>query len=214
VPIAIKDAWVKKLAGVTLSDIKLTTFQNRHKQEAYKGKLLFTHVGISGPTVLHMSKEVGELLKYGEVTIALDLFPGVDHTILKSQLQALLIAEINKKIKNVLGKLVPSSLVPVLLRLAAIENETPNHSVRSESRKKLVILFKHTPLSVEKLLGADKAIVSSGGVNLKEVNFKTMESRLVPRLYLVGDMLNIDRPSGGYSLQLCWTTGFVAGEHC
>jgi len=213
VPIALKDSWVKKLAGVTLKDIKLTTFQNEQKQEVHKGKILFTHVGISGPTVLNMSKEVGELLKYGEVTIMLDLFPKTDLGVLKQQLQALLISESNKKIKNVLGKIIPTSLVPAILSMAKIDSETPNHSVRTESRKALVAIIKAIPLHVSHLLGADKAIVSSGGVTPKEVNFKTMESRLVPHLYLVGDVLDIDRPSGGYSLQLCWTTGFVAGSN-
>ncbi|MFA5954758.1 MAG: aminoacetone oxidase family FAD-binding enzyme [Patescibacteria group bacterium] len=214
VPITLKDAWIKKLAGVVLQDIKLTTFQNGQKQEVTKGKLLFTHVGISGPTVLNMSKDVGELLKYGEVTIMLDLVPTIDHALLKQQLQALLISESNKKIKNVLGKVIPPALVIPVVSLAKVDGETPNHSVRSESRKELVMLIKAIPLHVSGLLGADKAIVSSGGVALQEVNFKTMQSRLIPNLYLVGDVLNIDRPSGGYSLQLCWTTGFVAGSSC
>lgn len=213
VPISLKDAWAKKLGGVTLKDIKLTIYQNEQKQSAHKGKLLFTHLGISGPTVLNMSREVGELLKYGEVIIQLDLFPQLDHAALKTELQNLLIGESNKLIKNTLSKMISSSLVLTLLDLAGIDSDTPNHSVRSEQRKNLVLLFKAVPLHVKGLLGADKAVVSSGGVDLKEVDFKTMQSRLIPNLYLVGDVLNIDRPSGGYSLQLCWTTGFVAGSH-
>lgn len=213
VPIALADSWAKKLGGVTLKDIKLTIFQDGQKQEVCKGKLLFTHFGISGPTVLNMSKKVGELLQYGEVMIALDLFPKLDHKELKEQLQTILIAESNKKLKNILSKLIPAALVGVALKLGKIDGETANHSVRHEDRIKLVSLMKAIPLHVQGLLGADKAIVSSGGVALKEVDFKTMQSRLVPNLYIVGDVLNIDRPSGGYSLQLCWTTGFVAGSH-
>ncbi len=213
VPIALKDDWPKKLGGVTLDNIKLTVFQNDQKQSAHKGKLLFTHFGISGPTVLVMSKEIGELLKYGEVTIMLDMFPTVDHGALRQRLQELLITESNKKIKNILGKLVPSGLVAPLLELAYIDGEMPNHSVRHQSRIDLVTLLKAIPLHVKNLLGADKAVISSGGVALEEVNFKSMQSRIVPNLYLVGDVLNIDRPTGGYSLQLCWTTGFVAGDN-
>jgi predicted Rossmann fold flavoprotein len=213
VPVALSDAWAKKLGGVTLTDIKLTTFQNKTKQASAKGKLLFTHFGISGPTVLNMSKEIGELLKYGEVVIEVDLFPKTDLGALRKQLQALLVTESNKKLKNVLNKLVPASLVTALLEIANINGETANHSVSTENRKKLVALLKSVPLHVSDLLGADKAIVSAGGVSLPEVHFKTMQSRLVPNLYLVGDVLNIDRPSGGYSLQLCWTTGFVAGSN-
>ena len=214
VPITLSDAWAKKLGGVTLKDIKLTTFQNGEMQASAKGKLLFTHVGISGPTVLNMSKEIGDLLKYGEVVIELDLFPKMDFGALRRQLQELLIGESNKKLKNVLIKLIPAALVSALLEIADINGETPNHSVNTESRKKLTALMKAIPLNVSGLLGADKAIVSSGGVALEEINFKTMQSRLIPNLYLVGDVLNIDRPSGGYSLQLCWTTGFVAGSSC
>lgn len=212
VPVALSDTWAKKLGGVTLQDIKLTTFQNKVKQASAKGKLLFTHFGISGPTVLNMSKEIGELLKYGEVVIEVDLFPKTDLGALRKQLQALLVAESNKKLKNVLGRLIPAALVAPLLEIANINGETANHSVSTENRKQLVALLKSVPLHVSDLLGADKAIVSAGGVALPEVHFKTMQSRLVPNLYLVGDVLNIDRPSGGYSLQLCWTTGFVAGS--
>jgi predicted Rossmann fold flavoprotein len=214
VPLALKDAWAKKLSGVVLPDVKLTTYQNGEKQEVHKGKLLFTHVGISGPTVLNMSREVGELLEYGEVTIMLDLFPKLDYGALKEKLQALLVEESNKKLKNTLVLFMPSALVPAVLELSKIDGETPCHSIRHEERIALISLVKAIPLHVKGLLGADKAIVSSGGVVLEEVNFKTMESRLVPNLYLVGDILNIDRPSGGYSLQLCWTTGFVAGSNC
>lgn len=225
VPIALKDSWTKKLAGVTLTDVKLTTFKNGAKQKIYKGKLLFTHVGISGPTVLNMSTEVGELL-YGtegseyvekssnDVIIALDLFPNDDIGAMREKVLALLTAQSNKKIKNALSKLVPSSLVEPILALAHIDGETPNHSVRSSQRKVLVQLLKAVPLSVAGLLGKDKAIVSSGGVPLREVNFKTMQSRFLSQLYVVGDVLNINRPSGGYSLQLCWTTGHVAGNNC
>ena len=212
VPVALNDDWIKDVAGVKLTDIKLTTFQNNKKQEAYKGKLLFTHVGISGPTVLNMSKDIGELLKYGEVEIKIDLFPNRDNRGLKQDLQNILVAESNKKLKNVLNPLIPASLQTPILNMGNIDGETYSHSVSSEDRVKLVEIMKAIPLHVKGLLGKEKAIVSSGGVDLKEVDFKTMQSRLIPNLYLVGDVLNIDRPSGGYSLQLCWTTGFVAGN--
>lgn len=213
VPVALKDAWAKKIGGVTLKDIKLTTWQNGQKQDVQPGKLLFTHFGISGPTVLNMSKDIGDLLQQGEVVIKLDLFPKLDQEALKQELQTLLVAESNKKLKNILNKLIPAALVAALLELAGIDGETPNHSVRHEERIKLVALFKDIPLNVKGLLGKDKAVVSSGGVIPAEVNFKTMESRLMPNLYIIGDVLNIDRPSGGYSLQLSWTTGFVAGSN-
>lgn len=212
VPVALSDAWAKKLGGVALKNVKLTTFQNGKRQSSAKGDMSFTHFGMSGPLVLNMSKDIGELLKYGQVTAELDLFPQKDPGALRKQLQELLASEPNKKLKNVLSKIVLPALTDALLQITQIDGETKNNMVSAESRKKLVTIMKAIPLNVSHLLGADKAVVSSGGVALQEVNFKTMQSRLIPNLYLVGDVLNIDRPSGGYSLQLCWTTGFVAGN--
>lgn len=213
VPVALKDEWVKDLSGTTLQNSKLTVLQNGKKQYSQKGKMLFTHFGISGPAVLNMSKDIGDALKYGEVVISLDLFPTTDQGILRKKLQALLVEESNKKIKNTLDELVPAKLAAALLKIAGVDGETSNHSVRSEDRTRLAALMKAVPLNVKGLLGPEKAIVSSGGVALTEVDFKTMQSRLVPNLYLVGDVLNVNRNSGGYSLQVCWTTGFVAGSN-
>lgn len=213
VPVALTDTWVKKISGLSIEEARFTTYQNNQKQEAYKGKLLFTHFGVSGPMVLNMSKDIGELLKYGEVDLKLDLFPGKDGSKIKNELQNILVTESNKKLKNVLAMMIPSPLITPLLDITGIDGQTFNHSVSSEDRVKLVKFMKEIPLHVKGLLGKDKAVVSSGGVALTEVDFKTMESRIVKNLYLVGDVLNIDRPSGGYSLQLCWTTGFVAGSN-
>src|SRR5574343_1139931 len=216
VPVALEDTadnnWFKKISGVTLNDIKITTFQNNEKQEVNKGKILFTHFGVSGPTILNMSKEIGELLKYGEVVIKLDLLPSLDHGMMNSRLQELFKIDDKKKIKNSLGYFIPSSLVDVVLNKANIDSEKINNAVSREERMKLIEIIKGLPMNVSGLLGSDKAIVSSGGVDLNEIDFKTMQSKLIPNLYLIGDVLNIDRPSGGYSLQMCWTTGFVAGS--
>ncbi|MDP3764027.1 MAG: aminoacetone oxidase family FAD-binding enzyme [bacterium] len=223
VPITLKDEWVKRLAGVTLDNVKMTVYKGIEKCFAKEGKLLFTHVGISGPTVLNMSSEVGELLNTGEgadyaekadVTIKLDLFPNLDQSALKQKLQTILTEQSNKKIKNTLSMLVKPAMVEPILMLSVIDGETFNHSVKTAERKTLVSLLKAVILNVDGLLGKDKAAVSSGGVILSEVDFKTMQSRILPQLYLVGDVLNINRPSGGYSLQLCWTTGYVAGNSC
>ncbi len=212
VPIAIKDKWVRELSGLTLQNIKLTTFQNNTKQQPNKGKLLFTHFGVSGPTILNMSKDIGELLKYGEVIIKLDLLPHLDHGMMNTKLQELFKIDDKKKIKNSLGSLIPSGLVDIVLKLSSIDENKNNNSVSREERIKLIEVIKNIPMEVDSLLGSDKAVVSSGGVDLTEVDFKTMQSKIIENLYLVGDVLNIDRPSGGYSLQLCWTTGWVAGN--
>ncbi len=211
VPVKLHNTWVKDVTGVTLENVKVTVCVDGKKESSAKGKILFTHFGVSGPMILNMSKEIGDLLNEGEVTLKLDLFPGKDESEVKKNIQALLVEHSNKKIKNVLTELFPASFVSVILREVKIDGETFSHSVRSEERVRLMRLLKNLILRVDSLLGEDKAIVSSGGVTLEEVDFKTMESKKVEGLYLVGDMLNIDRPSGGYSLQLCWSTGFVAG---
>lgn len=212
VPVTLTDTWVKRLAGVSLTDIKLTSHQNNVKQEVARGKILFTHVGVSGPTVLNMSKDIGELLKYGEVELALDLLPHEDYSTLNSKLQELFKEHDKKKFRNALSNLVPSAIAPIVTELSLIDPEKQCNAISREERLKLVNLLKHIPMHVDKLLGIDKAIITSGGVELEEIDFKTMQSRIHPNLYLVGDILNIDRPSGGYSLQLCWTTGYVAGN--
>jgi hypothetical protein len=214
VPVSLSDSWISELSGISLSEVKMTIVQNGVRQGTERGKLLFTHVGVSGPMVLNASRNVGELLRYGEVLFEVDLFPSVDHGELRTRIQALFVSDSNKKIKNTLPTLLPKALALRLLLLAGIDPETPNHSVRSVERTKLVHIIKTFPLHVAGLLGKEKAVITAGGVVPEEVDFKTMQSRVVPGLFIIGDMLNIDRPSGGYSLQLCWTTGYVAGIHC
>ena len=211
VPIAIKDAWVKKLQGISLSGIKIILWQDGVKQAKGEGKILFTHFGVSGPAILNLSKDIGELLKYGDVTLSLDILPSLDYGKLNSQLLEICQRQSNKKFKNCLSSLMPSALAPIVIKLSGINSDTFSHSVTREERLKLVKLLKNMEMKVAGLLGVEKAIVTSGGVALEEVDFKTMRSRLFANLYFVGDILNIDRPSGGYSLQLCWTTGYVAG---
>lgn len=212
VPVAIQDAWVKKLQGVSVPDVKITVFQDGEKQDSKIGKILFTHFGVSGPTILNMSKGIGELLEWGDTEIVLDLFPKLDPGALDKKIQEAFAANSNKMFKNSLAGLLPSAVASAIVDISGIKGDTFCHSVKKDQRLALVKLLKALPMKVEGLLGANKAIVTSGGVALEEVDFRTMASRLFPNLYLVGDILNIDRPSGGYSLQLCWTTGFVAGE--
>jgi predicted Rossmann fold flavoprotein len=212
VPVALNDEWIKRLQGATFQDIRLTLFQNDIKQDSKIGKLLFTHFGISGPVVLNMSQDIGELLKYGEMIIALDLFPDYGHDEINAMLIDLFAKENKKKLKNALSTVVNANMAAVILELATINPDTTTSNVTREQRLNLIETLKHVPMQVKELLGTDKAIVTSGGAKLDEIDFRTMQSRLFPNLYLVGDVLNIDRPSGGYSLQLCWTTGFVAGD--
>lgn len=210
VPIALKNP-VKGAAGVSLKDIKVTLFQNAVKQNEIFGKVLFTHLGLSGPGILNLSRDIGELLKYGEVIVELDLFESFGYEKINEELQKIFRENSNKKIKNVLGKLIPPALSPYVLQTSDIDAETLCNSIKREERIRLYKTLKHLRFEVKKLLGMDKAITTSGGIDLKEVDFKTLSSIKFKNLFVVGDILNINRPSGGYSLQLCWTTGHVAG---
>ncbi len=213
VPVTIADQWAHTLAGVSLKDVKLTLLQNHQKQQSAIGDMLFTHVGISGPLVLNMSHDIGELLKYGEATLSLDMRPHTDIGALDSELVEHFATNSNKKIKNTLGHFITPALASVVLTKSGINPELFVHSIYKDQRIKIVRTMKNLTMSVSGLLGPEKAIITSGGVELKEIDFKTMQSKKYPNLYIVGDVLNIDRPSGGYSLQLCWTTGYVAGTH-
>lgn len=211
VPLTLADAWTKTLGGVTVPDVKVTIYTDTKKHSVVRGRLLFTHVGLSGPMILGISKLVGELLEHSVVTLKLDFVPQFDSGELKQKLQTLMLADSNKKLKNVLALLLPPALVGPFLQKLNISGETKCHSVSTIDRASICSKLGGLVLTVSGLLGPEKAVVSAGGVLATEIDFKTMESRIVPGLYLIGDVLNIDRPSGGYSLQLCWTTGFVAG---
>ena len=211
VPIFLKEP-AKGAAGVSISNAKITLFQNEAKQSQSTGKILFTHVGLSGPGILNMSREIGELLKYGEVMIELDLMPESGFDMVNVALQELFKTNANKMIKNSLKEIIPPALVPLVLSCAQLDGETFCNSVTREGRIRLMKTLKHLRFEVQGLLGMEKAVITAGGVSLTEVDWKSMRSTKYKNLYFVGDILNIDRPSGGYSLQLCWTTGFVAGS--
>lgn len=212
VPIALADNWAKKLQGVSLQDVKLSVVQNSIKQETRTGNMLFTHFGITGPLILNSSNSVRELLQYGAVTLLLDLLPHLNHKEIDDALQAIYLEQAKKRVKNISSTLLPASVLRAAHKLADIDLEMNCTNVSREQRKALVQLLKALPLHVSHLLGLNKAVITSGGVVLDEVNFKTMQSKLFPNVYIIGDVLNINRPSGGYSLQLCWTTGFIAGN--
>ncbi len=211
VPIKIAESWVKKLQGLSLTNIKITLIENSIAQDAKIGKILFTHFGISGPLVLNMSRSIGEALAESTVTLILDLFPALDYATLDLKLREHLEKHQNKKWQNALAGFVPPLFVSTLVEFSKIDPELFVNKVPRTLRLAFVKNLKKLMLTPTGLLGSEKAIVSSGGVLLSEVDFKTMRSRKINNLYLAGDILDFDRPSGGFSLQICWTTGFVAG---
>ncbi len=210
VPVKIAESWVKKLQGLSLPSVKITLLENGMAQDAKTGKILFTHFGISGPLVLNMSRTIGEALAESTVTLSLDLFPTLDHATLDLKLRVHLEKHQNRKWQNALAGFVPPLLAAVLVELSKIDPELFVNKVPRTLRLAFVKTLKNLVLTPTGLLDVEKAVTSSGGVALEEVDFKTMRSRKIHNLYLAGDILDFDRPSGGFSLQICWTTGFVA----
>lgn len=214
VPLAVHEKWVKDLSGVTLSFMKITFFLDGVKKISKMGKILFTHFGLSGPLILNSSRQVRDLLKAGIVTAKIDTYPHTDLGALEKEIVRTFNKNKNKTLKNVLPEITPHGLSPaleLLLPKLGLDLEKKVHSVEKEERKKIVDLLKAMPLTITGLMGFDRAVVSDGGVMLDEIDMRTMRSRIYPNLYITGDLLNINRPSGGFSLQLCWTTGYVAG---
>lgn len=213
VPLASSDTWVHELQGVTINDVKISFTVDGRKAFNKKGSILFTHFGVSGPTILHCAKGVADILPEGEVMAHIDLFPTLDDGAVSRWLIELFDEHKNTLIKNVFAGKLHTGIVSRALHIAEIAIDTPVHSVTKEQRMRLVKSFKDLSFAVDGLLGMDKAIIADGGVPLSEVSMQTMKSKIVDNLYLTGDLFHIVRPSGGYSLQLCWTTGFIAGSN-
>lgn len=212
VPIKTKDVWVRDLAGVSVEDMKITFFVNGEKRTAKKGRLLFTHFGLSGPLVLNSAKEIKDLLEEGEVTATIDLFPKHDVGAFEKLLITAIEENKNKDLKNVLKDIAPAGTVNAIIPLLKLKDENVKaHSFTKEERRQIVKILKALPVSIVGLMGFDRAVVSDGGIPLTEIDTRTMRTKKFENLFLIGDTLHVPRPSGGYSLQLCWTTGYIAG---
>jgi predicted Rossmann fold flavoprotein len=211
-PVVVKERWVKELEGLSLKNVSISIYQNNKKQDERFGEALFTGIGLSGPIILDMSKTIGELLAEGQTELFIDFKPALDFDILDKRIIRDFEKYKNKAVKNLLADLLPKRLIPVMLKLAEIEPEKKGNSITKYERQKLKILLKHFPFTVKKLQGFDKAIITTGGIALKEIDPKTMGSKLVSNLYFAGEIIDLDGPTGGYNLQVCWSTGYLAGE--
>ncbi|MDO8618611.1 MAG: aminoacetone oxidase family FAD-binding enzyme [Candidatus Daviesbacteria bacterium] len=213
VPLAVEETWVKELAGVSLSFMKITFYLDGKKQFSKLGKVLFTHFGLSGPLILNSASDVAELLLNGEVTATIDAYPDTDLGAMDNKVVNVFNLMKNNELKTAFKELAPEGCAKTLQALfPKIDFTEKVHSVTRDERKQIVNTLKALPVTITGLMGNDRAVAADGGVILTEVDTKTMRSKILDNLYLTGDLLHINRPSGGYSLQLCWTTGFVAGN--
>lgn len=212
VPVRIREKWVEKLSGLSLKNVSLGVWQDGIKKDSRFGEMLFTHFGVSGPVVLDLSKKIGELLAKGGAEMGIDLKPALDFAVLDKRLLRDFSASANKDFKNYLPELLPQKLIVPVIKLSGIGADKKLNAITKAERKSLVKLLKGLKLTVSGLLGYEQAIVTSGGVDLREVDSKTMRSKIVANLFFAGEILDLDGPTGGYNLQICWSTGYVAGR--
>lgn len=213
VPIKVKEDWVKDLQGLSLQEVKITVAQNNKKQFQEVGDILFTHFGLSGPVVLNMSKRVGELLKKGEVIICIDFYPNLNTADLIRKINEGIIKNPKISVKNFLINLMPQRLVPVFMQSVKIDGDKPTNSITKNERVVIAKQLKQIGVTAIELLGFESAHVTSGGVALKEIDGKTMKSKIIDNLYFAGEIIDIDGRTGGFNLQACWSTGYLAGKN-
>ena len=213
-PLRASDAWIRKASGITIKNMKLTFSAEGKRAFSVRGDVLLTHFGISGPLILNASSKVADILQQGAVTGVIDTYPDLDLGILEKKMTALFDTNKNKLLKNVFKEIAPPGTGLVILGLVTdVDPDTKVHSVTKGDRRKLAQALKALPLSITGLMGFERAVVADGGLVLTEIDTKTMQSLKYPNLYVTGDVLHVMRPSGGYSLQLAWTTGYVAGSN-
>ena len=213
VPLVTEEEWVPLLQGLSLKNVQASLWQKGKEKDSDFGEMLFTHYGVSGPIILTMSKLAGELLQKEEpLWFKIDLKPALSEEQLDARIQRDFDKYSRKKAENGLDDLLPQKLIPVMLELAKVDPEKPIHQITRQERLALVENMKKLTMKVVEQRPIAEAIVTAGGVNLKEVNPQTMESKVVPNLYFAGEILNLAGWTGGYNLQAAFSTGWVAGQ--
>ena len=211
VPLVTEEDWVKDLQGLSLKNVDLIVF-NKNEEIIFKerGEMIFTHYGVSGPLVLSASSHMRNM-KNEDYKIKIDLKPALSKEKLDNRIQRDFSKYANKYFKNSLGDLLPSKLIPVIVNLAKINYDKTVNQITSEERGNLINLLKGLELNVTDYRPIEEAIVTSGGVEVKEIDPATMESKIVDNLYFAGEVLDVDAYTGGFNLQIAFSTGYLAG---
>ncbi|MFH1457321.1 MAG: NAD(P)/FAD-dependent oxidoreductase [Patescibacteria group bacterium] len=212
-PVITHEKWIKEIEGASLKNVKIAVFQNNKKQDERFGEALFTGDGMSGPIILDMSKKIGELLKKGKVEISIDFKPALGFEVLDKRIQQDFLKFKNKMFKNALDMLLPKKLITVFIKLSDIDENKKVNSVTKQERKKIINLLKDFKLKVKRVDDFNKAIITVGGVALNEIDPKTMRSKIISNLYFAGEILDLDGPTGGFNLQIAWSTGYTVGDN-
>lgn len=216
VPIQIKENFVTLLQGLSLKNVKATILDG--KKEIYNGfgEMIFTHYGVSGPLILSGSSFLAEYeLKKGtgNFKLKIDLKPALSEEQLDGRILRDFEANKNKQFKNSIGGLFPGKLIPIIIQLSGIDPEKKVNEISKEDRSKFVTLIKNFELTIERLRDYNEAVITKGGISIKEVNPATMESKLVKNLFFIGEVLDLDAMTGGFNLQIAWSTAYAAGSN-
>ena len=210
----------KSLQGLSLKNVEIKLKDVKKQKVIYEdfGEMLFTHFGVSGPTVLSGSahllryKNIDELLKSGNIKLIIDLKPALSTEKLDERILRDFSSEKNKAFKNSLEKLLPKKMIDVIINLSEIDPNKKVNEITKKEREKLVLLLKNFDITIQDFSKIEEAIVTAGGINIKEINPKTMESKIVKGLYFAGELIDVDAYTGGFNLQIAYSTGYVAGQ--
>ncbi len=218
-PIKIKETWVKNLQGISLSDVKVELLQNGLPAKEGKNyiqetkEIIFTHFGVSGPAILNISGKVGELVKLGDLKLRMDLCTPLNQNDLYKKLEEAYQRFSKKTVKNILSDFMPERLTEALLDINKIDKDKIANNMTKAERWAVVKAIKVFELTVEDVLGFDQAMVTKGGVSLKEIDHMTMKSKKIDNLYFAGEIIDVNGKTGGFNLQMCWSTGNLAAEN-
>lgn len=211
VPIEVKEWYAKELQGLSLRNVTATIYDGKKKVYEDFGEMLFTHFGVSGPLIISASSMIGKKLQKNPLILSIDLKPALT----KEQLDQRVLRDFeenrNKLFKNAIDKLFPAKLKPIMIELSGIPEEKKVNEISREERQRFVELIKDFRMTLTNLRGYNEAIITKGGISTKEVDPGTMESKLVKNLYFAGEVLDLDALTGGYNLQIAWSTGYLAG---
>ncbi len=211
VPLVCEEKWCGEAMGLSLKNVTLALFEGEKKIFEEMGEMLFTHFGISGPLVLSASGHIRRMTR-GRFSVRLDLKPALDEKVLDERIRRDFAEFANRDFANSLGKLLPRKLIPVIVKLSGIDGGKKVNQISREERKKLVDLLKNLPLTVKDFRPISEAIVTGGGVTVNEINPKTMESKLIRGLYFAGEIIDVDAYTGGFNLQIAFSTGAAAAR--
>ena len=212
VPLVVKEQGAAEMQGLSLKNIEITVFDGKKEKYREFGEMLFTHFGVSGPVILSASAVIGPLLRKKELKLCIDLKPALTEEQLDQRILRDFSENLNRELRNSLSALLPAKMIPEVIAQSGIAPERRVHDITREERAALVRALKKLTFTLIGLRGYNEAVITKGGVSVKEVNPSTMESKKVQGLYFAGELLDLDAMTGGFNLQIAWSTGYLAGK--